>query len=236
MLFTVANLTTLGTRAETATDPFAEPKGKSEAPKLPPEPDHLVPVDPYPGDWHVRYTDLIRAKLKLDEPYFARMVVKPSFGGESSLRLHGGEQEHEISKTEKVFLTHSVAEKSIWYSMPENNQEKQQKEVKVTTTTVSIPKPMEVRLCSLWNRMILRTRVPAGNGDGLDGVTIEFATRRGYGETWSPMQQKSPLLFVELGESLVDYCKSTDETRKARLKAVSQKADKLESYLDAHKP
>ncbi|MEO7097859.1 MAG: hypothetical protein ABI162_00750 [Luteolibacter sp.] len=164
------------------------------------------------------------------------MVLRPSFDGESSLILHGGEQRQEFSATEKFFLTYSLAEKNLWYSMPENNEEKKQKEINVTVTTVPVPKPMAVRLCSIWNRMILRTRVPVTSVNGFDGISIEFATQRGYGETWTPMQRKSPLLFVELGESLIDYCKASEEDRKAKLKKVSQKAGKLENYLDAHKP
>lgn len=225
-----------GTGAEENGDPFAGVTPKPEVPRPPPEPDHLAPVNPYPGDWHLPYTTLLRSKLKMDAPYFARMVMMPSFAGESVVRLHGSEKDREISETEKIFLTYSHAEQNLWYSMPENNEEKVQKDVKITTTTVSFPKADAMRLLSLWNRMILRTRVRAEETHLLDGTTFEFATQRGYGETSSPRERHSPLLFVELGGSLIDYCKSEPEKRKAQLKEIESKADELERYLNVHQP
>ena len=49
-----------------------------------PGPDNLVPVHPYPGDWHVRYTDQIHSRFKLDPFYFAQMLVTTSTQRKSS--------------------------------------------------------------------------------------------------------------------------------------------------------
>lgn len=87
------------------------------------EPDHLVPLDPNPGDWHVRYMNVLGAQLKLNAAFFARMILKPSFDGESCLRLHGND-ETEILKSDKFFLTCYEADQNIWYAMPENSSEK----------------------------------------------------------------------------------------------------------------
>src|SRR4051812_41994389 len=59
-------------------------------------PDHLTPVDPYPGDWHVRYTDLIQKHLLPPYRFFAAMIVRPSFEGEFSIVIHGTKEDYEL--------------------------------------------------------------------------------------------------------------------------------------------
>ncbi len=47
--------------------------------------DCLSPVDPYRGDWHVRYTDQLRRRLEPPLRTFAQMLVMPAFEGECSV-------------------------------------------------------------------------------------------------------------------------------------------------------
>ena len=202
-----------------------------------PWPDHLMPVDPYPGESHIRYTDQLRSRFKLDFYFFAQMVVRPSFSSEYVVRLHGTENDSYFDTTNKFFLTYSVSDQSIYHSMPENNSNKKQREVSITVTTVELSKPLATRIKQLWERMLLRTGYPqAGEGDGrgLDGVTFEFATRNVYGTTWSPHERKSPLLFIELGDSLIAYCKAAPAERPAATKEIENKAEQLEKYLNKH--
>jgi hypothetical protein len=176
------------------------------------EPDHLVPVDPYPGDWHVRYSDQICARFKLAPEYDLQMLVRPSFSAEYVVRLYSDKKNPcDSSAAEKVFLRYSIADKSIFYSMPENNLKKKRQKITVSTTTIDFPKALSARLHDLWERMLLRTRYPEEPNGGLDGTTYEFAMWCVYGETWSPNERKSPLLFIELGESLIGYCKAAPE-------------------------
>lgn len=198
------------------------------------EPDHLVPVDPYPDGWRVRYNDQIRSRFKLDSFFFAQMVVRPSFSGEYVVRLHGGKDDNNISTTEKFFLTYSAADKNIWYSMPENNDKKKQQKVTIAVTSVEFPKPLAKRIYQLWQRMLLRTRYPEQSSLGADGTTFEFGIWCVYGETWSPDKRKSPLLFVELGDSLIGYCKAAPAERSAAAKEVEDKATQLDKYLDEY--
>ena len=60
------------------------------------QPDHLTPVDPYPGDWHVRYTDLVHKHLLPPYRFFAAMIVRPSFEGEYSIVLHGTKEDYDL--------------------------------------------------------------------------------------------------------------------------------------------
>ena len=198
------------------------------------EPDHLVPVNPYPGDWHVRYSSQIRSLFKLDPFFFAQMVVRPSFSGEYAIRLHGTNTDNEITTTEKFFLTYSIASKNIWYSMPGHNDQKKQQNVTIAVTTVEFPKPLATRIHQLWKQMLLRTHYSEQDTDGLDGTTFEFAIWSAYGKTWSPDERKSPLLFIELGDSLIEYCKAPPVKRPAAMKIIEKKAEQLEKYLNDH--
>lgn len=210
-------------------DPFAGITRDSEVSH---EPDHLVPVNPYPSDWHICYSDQLRSRFNLDSFFFAQMVVRPSFSGEYVVRLHGRKDENRFDKTTKFFLTYSAADKSIWYSMPENNNTNKQPKVSIVTVTFEIPESLAGRIQHLWQRMLLRTRYPEEAGGGLDGVTYEFGIWGVYGETWSPRERKSPLLFIELGESLIAYCKAAPAQRPAAATEIENKAAQLEKYLN----
>lgn len=198
-------------------------------------PDHLTPVDPYPGDWHVRYTDLVHKHLLPPLRFFAAMIVRPSFEGEFSVVLHGTKEDYELDwdKTPKVFVTHFVAEKNIWYSMPENNDEKQQKEIKVTTKTTEIPKSLAKRVQGLFLQMLERTRYFQDDRIYVDGTDWEFTAGGMYGE--SSLQCKSTSLLARLGLSLMDYCDSAEHDRKAYLGDIEEAASNLEAYLKAHR-
>jgi hypothetical protein len=214
-------------------DPFSA--NFSDKPDLagPPEPDHLIPVDPYPGGWHVRYTDQLRERLGLNSVFYFRMHVRPSFAAEYAVSLFGDESNPwDVASAEKLTLTYAIADKSIWYSMPENNDEKKQKDVRVEFQSTEFPKALAIRLFKLWDRMLRNTHYPLGDNSGLDGVTYEFSMWCRFGETWSPRQRKSPLLFIELGESLVNLCKSKPEDRESALKEIETKAETLEAYLN----
>ena len=197
-------------------------------------PDHLTPVAPYPGDWHVRYTDLVRKHLLPPYYFFAAMIVRPSFEGEYSVILHGTKEDYELDwdKTAKVFVSHFAAEKDIWGSMPENNLEKKQKEIKITTKTVEIPKPLAKRIQGLFLQMLEKTRYFRDDADGFDGTVWEFNARGMYGE--SRLQCPCTSLLARLGLSMMDYCDSAEAQRKGYLGDIEEAASNLEKYLKAH--
>lgn len=203
------------------------------------EPDHLLPVDPHPGNWHDRYTKQLNEHFKLDEAFEARMLVRPSFDAEYLISLHREKKDSDdpFSKEKENYqLTYSCStgEKNIWYSMPENNKQKEQKKVTVSVTTTGLPKDLALRVLKVWGQMMRKTSYNSPEIKGCDGTTYEFSMPGMFGETWSPQQRKSPLLFIELGSSLIEYCKADDAGRAAAKKSIEDKAAALELYLSKH--
>lgn len=200
-----------------------------EVPRLPPQPDHLVPVNPYPGQWLVRYTDELRARLELESSFLAQMVVMPSFSGEYAVRLQSAQDINPTDTSAKFWLTCSAADKNIWQAMAEGNGEKK---VSIAVTKAEISGPLVERIEQLWNRMLYGTRYFETNAAMTDGTTVEFGIWQVYGKTHSPMERKSPALFIALGESLISYCKATPAGRPAAAKEIESKAAQLEQYLN----
>jgi hypothetical protein len=198
-------------------------------------PDHLTPVDPYPGDWHVRYTDLVHKHLLPPYRFFAAMIVRPSFESEYSVVLHGTKEDYELdwAKTPKVFVSHFAAEKNIWYSMPENNSEKKQKEIKVTTRTTEIPKSLANRVQGLYLEMLKHSRYFHDDAIEVDGTDWEFTAGGMYGQ--SRLHCTSPALLAHLGLSMMDYCDSAEHDRKAYLGDIEEAVSNLELYFKAHR-
>ena len=222
-----------------AKEPVSPPAKEDSKQVVFSEPDHLLPVDPYPGDWHVRYTQQLAEHFKLNESFDARMLIRPSFDAESVISLHREKKDPNepfSEKKEDYLLTYSctTSEKNIWYSMPENNDQKEQKKVTVSVVTTAMPKDLALRVLKVWERMMRRTSYNSPSLAGLDGTIFEFSMPGMYGETWSPNHRKSPLLFIELGASLIDYCKADDAGRVAARKSIEGKAAALELYLSKH--
>jgi hypothetical protein len=197
-------------------------------------PDHLVPVNPYPGNWSVRYNDELHSRLNLDSSFLAQMVVKPSFSGEYAVRLLGSQDINPLDTSKKFYLTYAAASKNIWYSMPKNNNQKKQLKVSISFTKVEIFEPLAVRIQQLWKRMLYQTHYFETNGVVVDGVIYEFGIWHHYGEAHSPQERKSPWLFIELGESLITFCKAAPEERPNAAKEIENKAAQLEKYLNKH--
>lgn len=165
------------------------------------------------------------------------MLVLPSFSPEYVVRLQGDENNPwDVSAAQKVFLSYSIADKNIWESMPENNDKKKQQKVRVSNSTIEFPKALGTRVHKLWQRLLRQTHYTEEGNNVLDGTAYEFATWCVYGETCSPQERKSPMLFIELGDSLIAYCKAAPAERPAAAKKIEEKATQLEKYLDEHPP
>src|SRR4051794_19237538 len=111
-------LTVQGVRAQTS----AVKPGRSENPKEHRrEIEHLVPVDPYYDLPELRKYAELKCKL-LQIPVSVEqgvlMVCAPPFGPEECLFIHRPEKEGE-----PYAVVHTCADRSIWYSMPEHNDE-----------------------------------------------------------------------------------------------------------------
>lgn len=232
--------------AEFVDDPFAEELVVKEVSTpeiiellpehLPPDLDHLVPIQPYPMDWQISYTKELTQHLELDEDYVARMIVRPSFGPEYSVRISGDKGSSAFEDNDNYFVTYCVSDKSIWYSMPENN-DGVCKEIQVSVYRAPIPKKVARRVTMIWDEMIFGTRYPREGHGGLDGVTIEFSSRWGHGEAWSPRLGR-PYLLWNLGEALKAYCKAPKTMRHTSIGSIEQRATTIETHLkmQANKP
>jgi hypothetical protein len=163
------------------------------------------------------------------------MIVRPSFEGEYSVILHGTKEDYEVDleKTPKFFLSCFAAEKNIWYSMPENNPEKQQKEIKVIVTTGEVAKPLAKRIHGLWVQMLERTRYFDDNRIYVDGTTFEFTARGMHAET--RVECTGPTLLVKLGHALIDFCQAPAAEREAATRNIEKAASELETYLKTHR-
>jgi len=198
------------------------------------EPDHLIPLRDNPADWNSPYMQALRPRLKLDATFFARVVIRPSFDGETCLRLHSNDGETDIAKPSKFFLTSYQADKSIWYAMPGNNDAGKQGEVTVEVSSAPVSGDFARRLRTIWDQMLSRTRPPEKPNSGTDGVTYEFSTPEHSGETWSPWENNAPRHFANLSHSLIRYCQAKPTDRAGAFKSVEFQVSAIEKYLKEH--
>lgn len=195
------------------------------------EPDHLVPVRMSWDEYDLR----LRGLFRLDAPFYLEMISLPAFNRESVMRLHGGpEQPKNMADCEKLFITYTEPNRSIYYAMAENNDARKADRVFMSSRTIEFPKALGLRVLKLWERVLKRTRHPKEPLDGFDGITIEFATPQRRGKVWTPMLPQSPQLLLWVGCSMERYCKSLPWDRKAKLREVEKAAAVLETYLDTH--
>jgi hypothetical protein len=200
--------------------------------------DCLSPLDPYIGGGVLReYRDMLWKRFQPQGVRtFAQMIVVPAFEPEYSVALHGGPNDMEWAQAAKYFLIYYSPDKNIWYSMPQNNKENQQKDVSVATATVELPKDVAKRTCEVWRRMLQRTRYFEDNSIRVDATTAEFSFAGMYAETYVPSESWSAAYLLELGHRLVDYCKAPPEKRELAAKSVDAQAKFLDKYLKNHAP
>ena len=203
------------------------------------QPNHLTPLDYPPNEYDLR----LAKYLFVTEGSLASLIFRPSFEAESCLAIHeevpdkvkekhGGWQ-FVPDNEKKYFITFTRASDSLWHSMPQNNSEKQAKEVEVSRIDREISAQLAIAIHRVWARMLQQTKYPATFSSGLDGNTYQFSVwLRGlgnlHGETWSP---DNGLLaeFVSLGEALAEFSvdkTASEENLLKRLKTFDAKIPK----------
>ncbi len=199
------------------------------------EPDHLIPERALAEAHDQSYDVALRENLRLDATFFARMVILPSFDGESCLRLHGPEGESDITKASRFFLTSYQADQSIWKTLPQQSDEyRKPGPVIVSVATAPLPAAFARRLRAIWDEMLARSCPPDSPNMTLDGVSYKFSTPKQTAVATNPRQRMSPVLLTELGRSLMQYCEAKPEDRTRRMKSAEQHATVLENYLKIH--
>jgi hypothetical protein len=192
------------------------------------------PVNPYPGDWYVRYTDELHKRIEPQIHTFAQMRVEPAFEGEYSVSVHGIPDNLRFWQATKCFVSYYAADKNIFSSMQENHEQKEKQGVAVATATVDIPLPLAKRIYTVWHKMLLKTRYAEDRNAAPDPTTVQFSSEFLYGETYYPAPCKSASLLIELGERLIDYCKAPPEKRAAASKALEAQTAAVENFLKHH--
>lgn len=191
----------------------------------------FTPINPYPGDWYVRYTDELHKRIEPQIHTFAQMRVQPAFEGEYSVSIHGIPDNLRFWEATKCFVSYYAAEKNIFSWMQENRDQKEKREVAVATATVDIPLPLAKRIYTVWHNMLLKTRYSEDRNAAPDPTTVEFSSELLYGETYYPAPCKSASLLIQLGERLIDYCKAPPEKRAAVSKALEAQTAAVENFL-----
>ncbi|WP_154673917.1 FG-GAP repeat domain-containing protein [Singulisphaera acidiphila] len=90
------------------------------------------------------------------------------------------------------------------------------------------------RAYCIWERMLKGVRYPEGGphvGCPDDGVNSEYAWKGMYGETCSP-SRGAPKALADLGNSLISYCKASNDELQNALILLDKKCDELEGLLD----
>ena len=203
------------------------------------QPSHFTPVD-YPPD---AYDQRIAKHLFLTEGELGRFIARPSFGAESCVSVHAEISEEAKKKhggswavpdsEKKYFITVTQASESLWYSMPNNNDGKKEKKVKITRIDREIEMDLAIAIQRAWGRMLQHTKYPANYSKGLDGITYQFsAWVRGlgdlHGQTWTP-SGGLPAEIASLGNELRTFAADEDAKEKPlieKLKAFEVKIPK----------
>lgn len=213
-------LTFSAVAAGSSAEPFEADYGK--------QPNHLEPLSPAPD----AYDDLLRRRLLVVGGGYGTFVYRPSFAGEMIVAVYK-DLSNPAVRTFQITVTRAA--KSLWYSMPRNNDEHRSKPVQIIRTDTKIDAELAVASQRAWASMLLRTRYPAKADHGVDGYTAQFSVfvqnlGEIHGETWSP-DRGLPKEFVELGFALAEYAAATPKERMAsrpkllkRLRTFERKA------------
>lgn len=198
-----------------------------------PWPDHLTPVGPDLYGWQREYRRRIEDHLFQTDADIAQYVVLPSFGPESCVSIRS-----EIPKDvqerrgkfavipidqKKYFITVTRASESLWYSMAENNEDRETRAVETSRIDREISLELAGAIHWAWGRMLHNTRYPATAGvDGRDGCTYQFSVwvsglRNVSGETWSP-QGGLPAEMVSVGDRIIEFAFEKDSSEEPLLK------------------
>lgn len=170
-------------------------------------PNHLVP-EAFPQD---QYDERISDHLFVTSGNIIRYVQRPSFGSEFSLAV----QSEKSDDGRTVYsMTASFASESLWYSMKERIDRKDDKEVTVSRTDRTISRELAITIQRVWALAILETRYPDKVFPILDGTSHHFSTFvRGvgkiHGRTRAPLGGTAKKLIL-MAEEITKFATDSD--------------------------
>ena len=152
----------------------------SRRPTIPPREavrDHLVPVDPYPGESLAKYASFLHKCLAIPENNPTLMIIMPAFKPEECIEVQEG------AMSFKVIYT--TLDRNAWYSMPENANDRVGSQPKMHRSASPLPAALAARINDLWNRALEGVRYDKANEFPLIGVqdatSFEFWHGNKYG-------------------------------------------------------
>lgn len=175
------------------------------------QPNHLQPVSRESS----AYDRLVQRRLVSGGTY-GTFICLPSFEREVVVAVDGTD---DPLAPNPFGITVTRPEKSLWLSMPENNNERRWKAVRINRAEIAIDRELAVAIQRAWASMLLRTRYPRKAYLGTDGATFQFSVfvrNLGllHGEIWSP-DRGLPKEFVELGYALLEHATTSPKERAA---------------------
>jgi hypothetical protein len=179
------------------------------------QPDHLTPVRKVSGDYERR----LKEHLFVTDAVHGRMVISPSFSGESSIAVYENASEevlkrhngilHLVPNDQKKFvITVTRAAENLYFTMAGGPPDvKESKKVKIERFDAEIPASLAVAIQRAWVAMLQRTRYPSHAYAGDDGTGYQFAVWvRNLGDLEGEISSPSsglPLRMVQLGEEMM---------------------------------
>ncbi|PYJ84135.1 MAG: hypothetical protein DME22_13885 [Verrucomicrobia bacterium] len=192
------------------------------------QPDHLEPVPLRSGE----YSRMIEERLLVTTGDYGRMILLPSFEGETAISIYGSDFTEEYPKQPRTFhITVTKADKSLYLTLPRGHHKDPGPRPKIIRLDVKIDRDFAVAIQRAWATMLLNTRYPLKSYAGLDGFTAQFSVFvRGagvlHGQIWSP-NHGLPKEFVEIGRQLIDYCSTSEKERPAKRARVMERLEEF---------
>ncbi|MEO8516651.1 MAG: hypothetical protein ABI426_07905 [Flavobacterium sp.] len=151
-------------------------------------------------NYQFEYYSIVREKLykDLSDCPEIRFLTMPSFSPENVLQI-------DVDKSnQKYYLKFNIAETSLWYS-------EEKDKVKIKSFKKEIKTELAILVRELFKKAILNAHYKTEHESGLDGINYYFMVWdfgiKG-GTIWSPDENTDMGELVEIGNMLIEFCKS----------------------------
>jgi hypothetical protein len=168
-----------------------------------------------------------------------RMIVEPAFAPEYSVSVYSRPS---ASRPRRYFVTYMTADQNLWQTTDAGRHPKAAEAAKIRRVDCEIPASTAYLLRQAWIQMLSGSQRPRPMREedaarSTDATIAEFSIRLAHGETLYgefavelPPGQKTRRL-VELGGTLVDYCKANSADRQTIAAKLDRNATRLFEML-----
>ena len=156
------------------------------------------------GDYYTLIKKILMNEMS-DYPKI-RFLIIPSFSTEEVLAIE--------EKNNKYFIVHHKAENSIWYT------KSKKEDINILKKNIEISKEDMELILELFRSAVRNAKFPNENTIGFDGTTYYFTVEDfglKTGKTWSPNTGSKMNKLVEIGNSLIELTKSSENKKSIEL-------------------